>query len=500
MSNYLTAALVNVIQGRQPMNFDALQIHQMREEIASLNDALNKAETVGYQTPASMSPDGGNLAPLYAQSIDNVVADLVGYNEEDFEFYKMLPHDKATQTGHEWAAKESLGSPFLTGRAAEGDISPLNQSEFSRGSVRIKYWVETRSLTNVGAQVPGLAGNNMALETKNAATENLRRMDLDSMYGNSAIDPLAIDGVFTQIQNASGVASAVNPRGVDTYLDKEGATISFAEIAEILRQMTEPTIGAKPKVALVTRHLYTDMVNQAIAGAMTTREFYETRDYKYGSNGLFIKTPAGVDVPVKPVTFMDQQNGLFGSGPTAAVGSTLCPATPVIASASAGSLSGSKFKAGDVGAYIYRIAATSAEGSSAFAATSPVTISAAGQGVTISVTNPGSNPPTFYRVWRSEKNGAAATCKYLFDFKYSTSGGATDILDKNLERYNTGKMLIANFSPEQMCWYDLLPTVRVPLAQVTMRIPFAIFSSGAVAVKAASKQKYINNIGFATGM
>jgi len=495
---FTTSVLTNVIAGRQPLSLDALQLHQMRQEMAALGDALNKAETVGYQTPASMTPDGGNMAPLYAQSIDSVVADLTGYSEKDYQFYKMLPHDKATQTVHEWRTQSSSGNPYLTGRAAEGNIAPLNQSLFGTGFVRVKYWVETRSLTNVAAQAPGLLGNNMAVETKNAAKENLRRIDLDSMYGNSAIDDLAIDGVFTQIQNASGVASAVNPYGVETYTDKEGATISFPEIAEILRQMMEPTIGAEPQVALVTRHLYTDLINQARAGAMTTTGFSETKDYRYGADGLFIKSPDGDDIPVKSVKFMDQQNGLFRSGPTVATGSE-APATPVVASIAAGVLSGSKFKAGDVGAYYYRVAATSADGSSIYAESGPVTISAAGQGVTITVTNPGSNPPTFYRVWRSAKNGAASTCRYLFDFKYTT-GGSTAILDKNLERYDTGKMLIANFSAEQMCWYDLLPTVRVPLAQVTMRIPFAIFSSGAVAVKAANKQRYINNIGFSTGM
>lgn len=486
-----TNALFGAING-QGFNMDALQVAEARRGLADLANELKKAESVGYQTPASMSPDGGNLAALSVQSIDSMVTDVTGYKESDFTFYKMLPREKATQTVHEWRSQTSRGNRYFSGRAGEGNIGVNNQSEFATGSVRIKYWIEQRALTYQAGQIQGLMGSNTTLETKNAVIEQLKRIEVDSMFASSAVDELAIDGVFTQIQAASEVASNTNPLGLKTYFDKEGGEVTFEEIASHLEQLEEPTVGGTPKVILVTQRLYTDLTNKARRQTVNMQSSAETKDFRWGQDGLYIKSPSG-ECKVMSVKFMDQQVFL-GKGPTAAAGGDAKPATPTIAGVTSPVNASSKFLAGDAGSYIYRVMAVHNENGISACAQSSATAIAAGDSGDIEITNPGSNPPQFYRVFRSVKNGAAATCQLIGEIAYD-DGGDTTFIDLNTERNNCGKMLIWNPSKEDLAWYDLLPTVKINLPMVALTQPFVVFSSGAVVVKATAKQRIINNIG-----
>ena len=132
-------------------------------------------------------------------------------------------------------------------------------------------------------------------------------------------------------------------------------------------------------------------------------------------------------------------------------------------------------------------------GVSACAETGAVAVDA-GDSTNLVITNPGSRAPQFYRIFRSVKNGTAATCQYIGEIAYD-DGGSTTFIDLNTERNNCGKMLIWNPSKEDLAWYDLLPTVKINLPMVALTQPFVVFSSGAVVVKATAKQRIINNIG-----
>ena len=182
--------------------------------------------------------------------------------------------------------------------------------------------------------------------------------------------------------------------------------------------------------------------------------------------------------------------------------------------AAAGSAN-SQFLAADVGSYIYKIIAVGDRGQTtnvtlnggvavAVAAGQKITIdvqeiaSGATQGATSDTATTGS--VRYFRVFRSDKNGAAGTCKYLFSFPTNTSGaGANGTLcvDENYNRPNSSPIVAVKDDPAQWYWANLLGLIRRPLGTINTTIAILLMLFGAQHVRMPSKFAVYDNASFA---
>src|SRR5690606_15609195 len=114
----------------------------------------------------------------------------------------------------------------------------------------------------------------------------------------------------------------------------------------------------------------------------------------------------------------------------------------------------------DAGTYIYKVRAGSKHGASMTTTTASVAV-AAGDAVTFTVTDAGPNT-SYYEVYRSDKNGAASTCRTIFRVK--RTGATQTITDPNRFLPNTSKGYLLTQSSEVLKWKQLAPFTKIPLA------------------------------------
>lgn len=469
-----------------------------------LEDALKKSMTggvagVGYQTAPGMS--GDDVSPLLLQSVDDQLANATTYSDTDFVIFDRMPKDQAKQTLHEIRRHVSHGDRFIDMAAAEGEAGINDFSTFEADSVQIKFWTARREMSYVAANIPGQAtlvkGSLLALYTKEAMTQLLRSVEIDTIHGDSALNPLKTDGLIKQIKAKGNVT------------DLNGRQLTFDAIERKLAEVSNVDVGAKPTHMFVTPNVWHDLSRQAQDGKERFDNTGTThgRNFTFGSTGLEVFSPdSNRRIKVEKAPFLDDQRAY--SSPydkkTAALYASydpkggFAPGAITVSSKSAGADASSKFAADDAGTFYYHIMGVNAYGHSAAVATSTQAV-AAGEIATILLDVP-SPAPKYYHVFRSTAGGAATTSRFLFSVAHNTSGagGKVSIVDSNAVRQNCSRVLMLNLSgPEELAFYRLLPLARIPLAQVELKIPFVLFMSGACKVKVPEKQVLWENVGVA---
>lgn len=475
---------------------------QFNEITKGLQDEMRKSASIGYQTGPGMDANA-NYSPLLLQSIDDRLADTTTYGVEDFVFFNLLPQDQATQTMHEIRTKIRKGNRFLSLAAGEGEAGTVDDSKYGEGTVKMKYWVTKRQLSYQAQNAPGAAwveSSALTLETDNSMVQLRRALEIDSIWGDSSIDPNEVDGVTTQLDLA-GIGE-----------DLGGKQLTFNAITRRLAKMSKVDVGGHPTALLVGPDLWADLEIQAISDGAAMRytdgngTTVKSREFTYGATGFEVFVPGSKKkIEIIKVPFLDLASAY--STPFEEDGTTLVaamdpeakgPASPTVSSGpTAATASGSGFTVALSGTYKYWILARNKKGTSAAIATSTVGV-ASGDGVTILLDVPVSNLPVDYLVFRSDNTASDESAKFLFRTKYNTAGAGpkVKIFDKNQVRANASRALLLNLkNKDELAFYRFLPLARVPLPMVEFQIPFALFMSGAPRVKVPRKQWQWVNVG-----
>lgn len=466
----------------------------------ALQDNLRKAQTVGYQTGASSNPDGGSLAALLPQSIDAELA-TIPYTEKDLVFHKMLPTDEASQTLQEIRFRQSHGDKLLDKNTSEGEITGNNQSSYGYRSLRMKFWVEARELTDVASALTGIGvpAGMMAEATQEAGLELLRSIEQDDLFGDSSLNSLKPDGIFRQIEtdiatggNGSEVASRIDDLG--------GQQLSMEYLEYRLAELVQPNVAASPTVFICTPRVFRDLSIEQNARYREQMGPDAARAMTMGYSKINILGPKG-EVPVVAVPFLDEQLWI-GGAPAAAGGiSDKRPKVPALTNANPNPVVSGAGKAStaEAGLYQYKIVGCNEFGYSVPLTVANVTV-AVGKSVEFKIdadpNNANSVPfPTYFRIYRSDKNGDATTCKFVRSIKATAANAVFSVIDDFSVKANTSKGAFLRMDKKEIAFYKLLPTARVPLAKTKLTQPFVIFASGALAVKVPEHQFVVRNIG-----
>lgn len=463
--------------------------------VRMLEDNLRKSQvatTMGYQTGAVVSGgSNGDVSPLLPQSIDPTLASLT-MDQNDLVFWKALPKGTASQTLHEYSRRTRHGSITQDHNVAEGGAGNNSTSKYDRKSVQIKFWSVRREITDIAAGLTGLApaSNILTEHTNEASFDLLRSIEMDCLFGDTDLLSTKPDGVIKQIL-------AQHSADTPTYEDLGGSQLTMERLSYQLRKLAQPNKqrgSIYPTVLMTTYAVWNDLERQEQAGGRYDKT--KDREFVYGAEALFVRGPKG-RVPIIAVPFLDDQ-AIIGLPDASSLDpdAGTAPATPTAGGGGAGisAAAGGSFTAADAGTYYYKVVAHNSKGYSA-PYTSAAQVVTAGQKVLIKLDIPGTNVPDYYRVYRSPKGGVAADCTYLFSIKKTENAGLIEIVDTNATRPNTGRVMFMTMDEQHLQFYKLLPMARIPLAKISLTTPFAIFMSGAPAVKLPEKFFIMKNCG-----
>jgi hypothetical protein len=459
-------------------------------EIMSLQKALREnteavmKSTVGY--PQQGVNFTGSLSPLVPQSIQGTL-DSATLTMEDVVLWQMLRKVPALSTLHETTRINEHGNGYLDPFIAEGGIGPINETEYERLTIQIKYLAEHIELSDVSLLVGILGQKGMGMlgeRTQRGTLSLLDKVERSLVHSDSSLTPLAYDGIIKQVTDGAP----------DNVTDMAGAVVTPQDlIAEVAKVRNEPNFG-KTSVILCDHRSHSALSSIATAhGRHDQFKVSPQNTIQWGSKKMTIVTSAG-EVPIVSMPLINQREtantiALGGSPPPALSG-----LTPTITNL--GATAGSLFLGTDAGAYRYQVVGVGDGGVTAPISLGPVTV-AAGEAVRIKISDTlatGSSAFRYYRVYRSPIAGAAGTETYMGSYAVNNLGAPDSwLVDLNANRPSTSPMLLLDLTEIQ--WVKLLDFLRRPLAQTVTAVPFLLMLFGALHLPTPKKHAVLTNCG-----
>lgn len=439
------------------------------------NGALIKALSAGNGQAVADSAVSGAMAPIMPESLDNTLISLT-YTEVKFPFWQSLTKSRAYNTAEEFNQLLKVGQGEA-GFIGEGDLPEEEDSTYRRKVTLIKFMGVTRRVTHVGSLVR-VAGIDSAIaaETRDGALWLMRILEESLFFGDSTIVPVQFDGLKKQLVDG----------GAKVY-DLRGLPVTVKIINMLASRITARPYLGEVNTIYSSIGVKSDLVNDYLALMRTG--FGDS--VKPGLRINEIETQVGTIKVVSDIFIVEGQIP-FSSGLGVAAKRPLTPlANGALTSPVAADPTTTKFAAGDVGAYIYKVVAVNRYGRSAPMTTAAVTPAAADE-INIPVQD-GGQGTTGYIVYRSTKDGAASTCKEAF--RVARTGATQTLVDRNRDLPGTSCVFGLTMDSSVIRWKQLAPFTKIALATVDTSIRWMQVLYGALEVTAPRKNFLIKNVG-----
>lgn len=454
------------------------------EEMVALQKALVAGQDIN--NPGTSAGSGFALRPEdLSSSLKNTT-----YKLTDVQLWRALTKLPAFNTVVEYNRLEQYGSG-VGAFIAEGDLPESDDSTYSRNYSVVKYLGTTRSVSHQMSLVRTGGGvqNVIGQETINGTAWLLRQAERVLFAGDSTLIPQQFDGLRKQITDGA-------PNATLNTIDLRGLPLTQDVINDAMYVVkSEPNYGQG-----------TDLYCADGAFADLAKQFYPAQRLPITpqgwNNGMVGLNIQGMYTQFGPVRFHPDVFIQFGPGAnTSAQGNAAkIPSTPSESVApAAGALGGgetSQFIASDAGDYYWKVTAINRYGRSApVTMTGAVTV-AAGQKVTMTVAD-GATVGTAFEVFRSDKDGAATTCKLMT--VVARSGATTAITDFNNDIPGTSDAFCIQQNLDFFAGHQLAPFTRIPLATIDTSIRWMQLLYFTLTVFAPGKGVNFKNVGRASG-
>lgn len=434
---------------------------------------LNKALEIGYSQPAS------GMDSLRVESLESTLK-LLTFSQTHTRMWNAIPKDQAYSTVEEYNRLSAYGSEG-GGFVPSGELPEEEDSTYARADQKVKYLGTTRSVHHPATLVRSVPPDIIAQETSNGALWLMGKANSGLYYGDSDAVPVEFNSLTKQIIDGGG-----------TVIDLKGTPLDQSDI-ENAAQYQVDNFGApgrlfsNPKVFTDFGKAFQDKQRFPMPGASAPG--------MAGTPVIGHRTIAG-DVMFEPDTFVKR-----GAAPAASASSQKAPNAPTLSLSASTTQSGSVFEAGDNGVYKWQVTAVNRYGESAPCTISSGVTIAAGEGVTLTITDGGGVwPATAYKIYRTEKDGSTTYYTHKI-VPRATSGGSyintTTYLDKNEWRPRCFIGLQLDMTPQSLTFKQLSPMIKMNLAIVSPALRWMQLMYGTPIVYNPLKNVVFKNIGVA---
>ena len=447
-------------------------------DLMRLNEALRKsAGTVGYQTAAVPDPNAP-LSPLVPQSIEGMLS-IATHSMAELKLWPMIPKKDVASTLHEYVVVNEHGldlDPFIgEGGGSSADMA-TGFADYTRKSIRIKFMAERRTVSDVASLV-GLIGDNrnaIAEETERGTLALMRKVESALWHGDESMNPEGFDGIIKQLKDAG------------SSHDLSGSAPTPLLLQEVLGEIYSAPNFGRPDTIYVEPRVHAELIRQTVeSGRHDQLSVRDSSQMTFGAQNIFITAPYGqVKVEAAPFLFTAH------AAPAAAVGES-----PVVGSAPSAAVAADAAALLPAGDYFYKVVAVGKKGASApFLGGSAQTV---GAGDKVTITLPASSGVLYWKIYRSEKNGAASTCKLIDRVAGQVAGVATlaSYVDLGQHKLNTSNIVFAQHTPDAMEFMRLLDFMRRPLAETSTAQQFLLMLFGSPVVKLPKKMFVLEQAG-----
>lgn len=469
------------------MNFDfsGLNVGQTASGAVSFADIseMRKALEAGYGSDVANLTGGGALR---IQSLDKTMMATIQQNQH-FKLFNKLQSQKATATVDEWTEQDSVGG-FLGGstNTESGNIASA-QGSYARRVGLVKYLMTKREITLVTSIQNNIADAE-ATEYANGALQLLTDAEYLCFEGDSSVSPTEIDGIYTQI-NSLGSS--------DHVLDAEAKSLASIHLVN-KAAATVAGYGnfGRPTDLFMSYLTQADFDNNLDPAFRVPLPGIQSGGISIGAPVVGIRTSHG-DIATQADVFIRDENMQTPFDVRyPAIATANAAIKPVSAAGVAASDAASKFGAAHAGDYYYAVAGVSKDGQSGITKSAAVTV-AAGEKVTLTITDSAGAAETGYAIYRSRKDGTDADADFREVARVPNAGATTVWVDLNRDIPGTSKAYMVNMVPgmSAITWRQMMPMIKFPLYPTSAAvIPWAQLMFGYLRIAKRKQHVVIKNI------
>lgn len=456
-----------------------------KTELSNAQENALKSFTTGYGiTPETQV----NAGALRREFLDDQIT-MLTWTENDLVFYKEITRRPSESTVAKYDQYLSHGRVGHSRFTTEIGVAPVSDPSIRQKTVQMKFVSDTKNMSIASGLVNNIADPAQIL-TDDAIAVVAKTIEWASFYGDADLSANPDTGSGLEFD---GLVKLIDKNNI---IDARGKSLD-----EQLLNQAAVVIGkgfGTPTDAFMPLGVQADFVNQQLS-----RQVQVMRDNNNnvttGYNVQRFQSARGL-INLHGSTVMELEQILDVNAPIAPT----APAKPT-ATAKANVKSGK-----DVGAFFkedidagltYVVTVSSDDAQSAPSDEVTVTLANETDFVELEIAfNPlFQQTPQFVSIYRKGKETGLF---YLID-RVATSkaeGNTLTYVDKNAKIPETADVFVGEMSPQVLHLFELLPMMRLPLAQVNASITFAVLWYGALALRAPKKFVRIKNVKYvATG-
>jgi len=449
-------------------------------------DDLKKAiDTGNYAYGTSVPGDLTQGAAWQVESLDSTLRNVT-YKMKNLKLWPDIPKSQAYNVVEEYNLEQAHGGDepiFIT----DGGLPNENDFTVSREVAQVKFLGCRRQVTHPATLVKPAHEPLIAHQIKTGTMWILGRLERELFRADSDISALEFDGVEKQIRE-KGIDAEYIPsefagfgNSDEVVIDLRGEVLDEDVLEEAANNIAE-NFGFPSDLYLGTRQ-HSDLSKQ-----FYPKERIPQMGQADGKAGYVLAqfvSSAGI-FDLKGNVFNRPRRGAVtgvGNAPTA------------VAAADSTSAVDSEWTTAEQGDYLYKVSAVYSASGESPAGLAAAAYSKANDN-TVDVTWTAPAPPSgetilAYNIFRSAKDGAAATCEFVG----RVAGGVTAFEDFNAFLPGLASAFLLQVDAENVMWKQLAPLMKMDLAIVAPAYRWMQLLYGCPIIYTPRKNVVLENIG-----
>lgn len=443
-----------------------------------IQEVLSKTFTTGY----GITPDDQtDAAALRREFLDDEVK-MLAYDTNDFTIYPMINKQQVNSTVVKYAVFNQHGRTGHSRFVREVGVASINDPNIRQKTVAMKFLSDTKQQSLAAGLVNNIS-DPMSILTDDAIAVIAKSIEWAIFYGDAALTyetdeqaGIEFDGLHKLIDQKTNVMDLRGRTLTEQDLNKAAVVVGKG-----YGQATDAFMPIGVQADFTNNLLQRQMaLMPSQEGGMSTgfavTDFLSTRG-KIRLHGSTIMENDKVLMEDR----IPQQNA---------------PLPPQSVTATVKTGAGGLFREEDKGAQSYKVVVYSDEAESVASEAVEATVSNETDAVelTISIQNMYQAQPQFVTIYRQGKETGHYFEIARVPMSAANEQGQIVFTDKNETIPETADVFVGEMSPQVISLLELLPMMRLPLAQMNATITFTVLWYGALALYAPKKWVRIKNV------
>lgn len=452
----------------------------MTEQKNVLNPAQEEA-IKSFTTGYGITPDTQvNAGALRREFLDDQIT-MLTWSENDLVFYREISRRPATSTVAKYDQYLAHGRVGHSRFTSEIGIAPVSDPSIRQKTVNMKFISDTKNISLASGLVNNIQDPYQIL-TDDAISVVAKTIEWASFYGDADLSDNSDAGSGIEFD---GLAKLIDK---DNVLDAHGQSLT-QEVLNRAAVMVGKGYGT-PTHAFMPIGVQADFVNQQL-GAQRQLMSDNSGNVTAGFNVNQFQSARGL-IKLYGSTVMELEQILDESVPVM----LNAPLAPTVKATVETGKKGT-FTAEEIafGGETYKVTVSSDDAESKASEEVVAVVANPTDGVKLEITFNAmyNQAPKFVSIYRK---GHSTGLFYLIARvpAFKAENNVITFVDTNAEMPETADVFLGEMTPQVLHLFELLPMMRLPLAQVNASMTFAVLWYGALALRAPKKWVRIKNV------